>query len=390
MPSKPKSNPKSKSKSKKKKFKKTSGKTKRGAVFKREALLEECGDTKKPSVEDDCWQKNGHCQQNKNVGFHYNFDLMLRRNAPQLGYERTVKCGDRSTLHIGQRKLLLTEIYFLTNFAKNNNNEVLVYAGSAPGNHFPLIIKLFPNINQFILIDPAKFDKRLVMKAEKSKNIKIRREFFVDKTAEELGKKISKENKDILFLSDIRLDDDEDSIKQDMENQFKWSKTMNAKVSMMKFRLPYESDANSISVHPEGKILIQPWAAATSTETRLIYNPKARKRKYKDKLYEDQMFWHNRRGRPSCYKTPDKLPIDYRNGLDHCWDCTCEITILNQYLKRFRPEMNKKERAKEINRMIDSITKLLNRPLSHIPTNKERVDRKKRFVDIKKEVCSSD
>ena len=52
--------------------------------------------------------------------------------------------------HIGQRKLLLTEIQFLT----NKKSGVVVYAGSAPGNHIPVLLKIFPNKFKWILIDP--------------------------------------------------------------------------------------------------------------------------------------------------------------------------------------------------------------------------------------------
>ena len=45
-------------------------------------------------------------------------------------------------LHIGQRKLLLAEVDFLTRHGHRSYN--VVYAGGAPGIHFPLIEKLFP------------------------------------------------------------------------------------------------------------------------------------------------------------------------------------------------------------------------------------------------------
>lgn len=61
-------------------------------------------------------------------------------------------------LHIGQRKLILNEIQFLTRIP-SNEQAVVVYAGSAPSNKGAYLAALFPNI-RFILIDPAKFDIR--------------------------------------------------------------------------------------------------------------------------------------------------------------------------------------------------------------------------------------
>lgn len=63
---------------------------------------------------------------------------------------RMLRRGD----HIGQRKLLLNEIQFLT---KYNEHKICIYAGSAPGNKTHLLSTLFPDI-KFILIDPNKFN----------------------------------------------------------------------------------------------------------------------------------------------------------------------------------------------------------------------------------------
>jgi hypothetical protein len=54
--------------------------------------------------------------------------------------------------HLGQRKLLLTEIEFYNKCVKDKNN-LIIYAGSASCEHLPVILKLFPTL-KFILIDP--------------------------------------------------------------------------------------------------------------------------------------------------------------------------------------------------------------------------------------------
>jgi hypothetical protein len=65
-------------------------------------------------------------------------------------------------LHIGQRKLLLSEVQFLT----KHNTPYCVYAGSAPGHKTHLLSNMFPDI-KFILIDPNKFDLVLTNKNSK-------------------------------------------------------------------------------------------------------------------------------------------------------------------------------------------------------------------------------
>lgn len=64
-------------------------------------------------------------------------------------------------IHIGQRKLFLTEIQYLTNMLTTidpaKGMEYVLYAGAAPSVHTNYLSQLFPNV-QLVLIDPAKFD----------------------------------------------------------------------------------------------------------------------------------------------------------------------------------------------------------------------------------------
>ena len=60
-----------------------------------------------------------------------------------------------SGCHHGQRKLLNTEIQFLTNCAAHNgaNKPLVIYAGSAPNEKLPMLLEMFPLV-KFLLIDP--------------------------------------------------------------------------------------------------------------------------------------------------------------------------------------------------------------------------------------------
>jgi len=63
----------------------------------------------------------------------------------------------RTNLHLGQRKLCMNEVQFLTNFLKTKNDACyIVYAGAAPSNHIYILHELFPNV-KFILVDPNTF-----------------------------------------------------------------------------------------------------------------------------------------------------------------------------------------------------------------------------------------
>lgn len=59
-----------------------------------------------------------------------------------------------STIHIGQRKLFMNELQFLTHYMKDRNDPAtVIYAGSAPSMHLPYLASLFPKV-RFILVDP--------------------------------------------------------------------------------------------------------------------------------------------------------------------------------------------------------------------------------------------
>jgi hypothetical protein len=80
-------------------------------------------------------------------------------NLEDIEQEMSYKKGmpPRPTLHIGQRKLLLSEIQFLTlNLESKNDEAFVVYAGAAPSNHIYLLRELFPNV-KFLLVDPNEF-----------------------------------------------------------------------------------------------------------------------------------------------------------------------------------------------------------------------------------------
>lgn len=82
-------------------------------------------------------------------------DRMLHEASPRTPYARRI--GEAKTVdHWGQRKLLLSEIEFLTHYAREG--DVVLYAGAAPGNHVRFLAEnMFPRL-RFILVDPARFE----------------------------------------------------------------------------------------------------------------------------------------------------------------------------------------------------------------------------------------
>lgn len=249
-----------------------------------------------------------------------------------------------STLYWGQRKLLMALIEFLTKYSLLA--PILVYAGAAPGNNIEFASRLFPDI-EFHLYDPREFA------IKPSKKIKIftgEQGWFDDKVAE------SYKGKKILFFSDIRSENTEPAIIENMEQQRRWIEIMSPVISMLKFRLPFPNENIQEDEDPrleveylDGDNYLQCWAPVNSTETRLVTDGK-RTKTYDIRTHEQQMAYFNRNLRVCYY--PHDIEAD---GIDHCYDCACEINILDQYFHSRGMQDNKKE----IERLVEEITQFL-------------------------------
>ncbi len=283
------------------------------------------------------------------------FAMQLTDSVPSLPYRRRAD-ELKISLHWGQRKLLMTEIFFLAKFS--SLSKTILYAGSAPGTHIPFLLEIFPK-HKFILYDPRDFSPKL-RPFEKSGRVEIYQEYMTDDVAKKF------QNQDILFVSDIRTDPTEKGVHSDMLMQQQWHMIMNPLVSMFKFRLPYTKVSNasevSTSIKPDkksggdrvkdkvsgaaepytgdinkypyldGEIFIQPWAPVTSTETRLLaYRFKGKSppmKEYNSTLYEAQMFRHSLITR----QLQNFKHCVCGEGIDYCWDCRAEIEILAMFL----------------------------------------------------------
>ena len=195
-------------------------------------------------------------------------------------------------LHLGQLKLLMSEILFLTKKAEKGNK--VLYVGAAEGYHISKLADMFPFL-QFDLWDPGRF------KLEMRPNIKIYNNFFTNDDAYEY----KKEENNILFISDIRNLDiakyqtDESNtelenkidniIENDNNKQLKWVQIIKPKYAYLKFRLPYRP---GISKYIKGTIYLQPYAPI-STEVRLLTNDYNKLVDYDNVEHDERMAYFN-------------------------------------------------------------------------------------------------
>lgn len=234
---------------------------------------------------------------------------------------------NKTVVHWGQRKLLLSEVEFLTKFS--NDDDIVLYVGAAGGLHIILLSLMFPKLN-FVLFDKTKFE------CINSNKIHIYNRYFTDKDAHYFKKYADR----LLFISDIRSVRVRDTLNienvvyEDMSLQQEWYNIINPKKSMFKFRLHWNDDVTS---YIKGKLYLPVWGPKTTTESRLIIDSNAGTKDYSNKDYEEQMFYFNTITRCLNYKHIDvNLPV-----IDNCYDCACEIYIWSLYYERYNINYNK-------------------------------------------------
>jgi Poly A polymerase regulatory subunit len=298
-------------------------------------------------------------------------DLHERRQ-----YDPKLKVGTKK--HIGQRKLLMNEVQFLTPIT---DKAVVIYAGSAPSNKGAFLASLFPKL-RWIFIDPNPFDIRphidvtindITAHKDRAKEcIKSVRDHTItiinDLMTIDLATALGKAFPDCYFISDIRTNmtggepTDADMI-WNLAQQYNWIQELKPMRSMLKFRHPfydqprdefdreiatagndlkhalaYASAIDFVSnykarklVYPRGKIMLQPWAPGTSAETRLVIEQSdlATAHDYGDgKEYEEKMFHLNTEIRQRARFHHDT----HGNGIDACFDCALEVAIWHDYV----------------------------------------------------------
>lgn len=263
-----------------------------------------------------------------NIPFKRYIDFMV----PQQKYIRSAM-HRKSIKHFGQRKLLISELEFLNIYGHLSKN--IIYAGAAPGTHIIILSKFFPTHN-FVLYDPSPFNERL----RKMGNIELVQEFFTENVCH----KLKDLYEDCLFISDIRspvnyyeggeivgeqvLEENSKEIMNNMNSQYVWCKILEPKMASLKFRLGWEKGEIE---YFDGKVFLQAWSGNKSSEGRLFTDCKNLKI-YNNLIYDSEMYYYNTVMRMALYPREDLEELS--DLYDHCYDCTCEINVLSDYIRR--------------------------------------------------------
>jgi Poly A polymerase regulatory subunit/RNA polymerase Rpb1, domain 2/Pentapeptide repeats (8 copies) len=314
-----------------------------------------------------------------------------------------LKLDRQKVIHWGQRKLLISEIDFLTDFAEDD--DIVVYAGASPGTHVAVLRLLFPRIT-FELYDTSKFSSKLYNKVENRyfDRLKVCKKYLTPDLAQ---KRYGDRNSRVLYISDIRTNTnaeafkvnakrvntvdfkankEQSSIEQDSENSYgdtyddeyeneenslldeeserkqiaEYDKSkpseedvirdnelnlsiirsMMPRHAMLKFRLPYSEGSTEL---PIGEVRLQAWSGHESTETRLICHSPYDTTKYYHTEHEQRMFYHNMK-RP--YKVEEVELSEFLLRLmglersDVYYDVCREKAVVEKYVRKFRKEVS--------------------------------------------------
>lgn len=236
----------------------------------------------------------------------------------------------RCNRHMGQLKLLMSEILFLTRFYEDREL-LVVYVGAADGRHIILLEKLFPKM-KFDLYDSEKFI------VKKSSQVTIYNRYFEDEDAERYAKR----HKDILFISDIRNLDIEvvarkdptpeldELIDGDMKRQMNWVRIIKPIAASLKFHLPY---VNTTYEYLTGPIYLQPYAPI-STENRLWVTDYDKTIIYDAIENDEKMSYFNVITRCSDNEDNTWITQMKKYKLKNIWDTSNSLDILREYLKK--------------------------------------------------------
>lgn len=246
-----------------------------------------------------------------------------------------------SNVHLGQRKLLLSEIQLLTEHYKHSKvHPTVLYIGAAPGSKNVVLAKLFPHV-KFVLYDGAQFDSKLKHPMYKD-TFEIHEGedgFFTNEKCSLLAKSKRFIDRPLLFVSDIRLGegDFEYGVSRDMQQQMEWVQMLKPSMSLLKFRFPYNMKHGDSLTYMHGVILFGIWAKEQSGETRLLVKKKDVNNlvKYDFKKYEETMFFHNKYCRPYCFvkEAAPFVTLINNNRYCTCYDCISELKVLHAYSK---------------------------------------------------------
>jgi hypothetical protein len=299
-------------------------------------------------------------EEGKYVFFNKNNLFTLGNGDGQADFDKE---SIKNNLHLGQLKLLLSEMQTIIYYTDTTVVKNMVYVGAAHGYHIYVLAKLFPQLTYHLYDISSGWDKRLY----DLKNVIINNHYFEEKDVKEWQKR----GEEIIFVSDIRnlevgreedtkadVDKFEQLVGSDMLLQQTWVEQLKPALALLKFRLPYPDIVKKeTQYYLDGTVFRQIFARPSSAETRLLVTGLA----YRDWNlinYDRMNAYFNRYIRPKgLYFNPidgSKKPIYKRKGLYNDFESTATTIIVMDYLKKINSVINETNILKILDFILDN------------------------------------
>lgn len=278
------------------------------------------------------------------------------------GQKQFVKDDIWENLHIGQMKLLLSEMQALIYYTDTTVVKNFVYIGAAHGFHIYVLAKLFPTFNFYLYDISTGWDKRLYQE----ENVFINNHYFEKDDIKYWQEK----NEPLILVSDIRNLDVGDAKKKeedidafevlvdaDMRLQEYWVKELKPYLALLKFRPPYPTDKITKSVYLDGVVFRQIFAKRSSAETRLLVKGIGY-REWDLDVYDRMNAYFNGKIRTKTkYLNPvdgSKNTIHKEKGVMNDYESTAMTIIVMDYLKKINALVNKENVVKLLDFILDN------------------------------------
>eukprot|EP00049_Salpingoeca_infusionum_P007835 m.126679 g.126679 ORF g.126679 m.126679 type:complete len:644 (-) comp13840_c0_seq2:2795-4726(-) len=267
---------------------------------------------------------------------------------PRTPYQRR-KGHAKTTEYWMPRQLFLLDLEFMLNYG-HLADTVVVSAGQSCTHINALAEIYFPKHYYIVFVAQ---DTRI----EPAPNVDLIRRSMDESDCHAFAERT------ILYINQPVVSDDlhVKGLGQAMVSQRNFVNIMQPEMSRLRFLLPWPEKGQPGQVYHyfDGILRYGIFGVLTGTEISLDVSDTRSVRAYDTKDFEELMFHHNTLTRPSYFEHD----IPPGSGLDHCYDCSCEIRIFKRYLHDHMADKLKtdEEIREEVVRLSDELSRLVSR-----------------------------
>lgn len=256
-----------------------------------------------------------------------------------------------------ERSRILGLILLLASTVSGDSRRVLYLGcGGISAGAMRYVMQLFDQ-HTFTLFDHHDIDPELLKlgrSADYNSRLRVEKRNFTKSDASELSGEV-----DVFFceymLANPAKAQYEQQIDTDMRNQLDWYIKIAPANAFLRLRIP---KIRSAFDYLGGRLLLMPWTSPLNAEVYLsVDDPTDIKyTSYDYTTHRQRMLYHNRVSRLSAWR---HMAVKDSFGIDECWDCAAECSILEQYIKATNPDIIRPRLLSTIREMTVQISEAL-------------------------------